>query len=345
MAEKRYLRLEKLALALLTTSRKLKPYFQCHHICVVTSYPSRNIMHKPELSGRLAKWGIEISEYNIEYRPRTAIKSQNLADFVVDFTPALILEVEKELLATSGTSFGIWTLLSDGALNVKGSRLGIVLKTPTGNVVRQYIRTVKLTNNEAEYEAMIAGLELAKSLGDEVVEAKCDSLIVVNQINGTFIVKEERMRRYLDKLQVTLHRFKEWTLQHVPQDQNSEADALANLRSSVDDDEFSSGTVVQHMKSVVDEGHAKINSTSLTWDRRNKYIDYFKTRKLPSDPKESRALSTKAARFSLSEGTLYKRTFDGPLAVCLGSGYTGLTWRKMQGTLYEDVTIVKDMHR
>nr|XP_009801393.1 PREDICTED: uncharacterized protein LOC104247136 [Nicotiana sylvestris] len=131
-----------------------------------------------------------------------------------------------------------------------------------------------------------------RSLGVEVIEAKCYSLLVVNQVNGTFEVKEERIRRYLDKLQVTLHWFKEWTLQHVPQDQNSEDDALANLRSSIDDDVFSSGIVVQLMESVVEEGHGEINSTSLTWDWRNKHVDYMKNTELPSEPKESRALRT-----------------------------------------------------
>ncbi|XP_070054212.1 uncharacterized protein [Nicotiana tomentosiformis] len=181
---------------------------------------------------------------------------------------------------------------------------------------------------------MIAGLELAKSLGAEVVEAKCDSLLVVNQVNGTFEVKEERMQRYLDKLHVTLHRFREWTLQHVPQDQNSEADALANLGSSVGDDKFNSGMVVQLMKSVVEEGHAEINLTSLIWDWRNKYTDYLKIGKLPSDPKESRVLYTKAARFSLSEdGTLFRRAFDGPLAIFLGQGDTEYILREVhEGT-------------
>ncbi|XP_070047071.1 uncharacterized protein [Nicotiana tomentosiformis] len=160
---------------------------------------------------------------------------------------------------------------------------------------------MKLTNNEAEYEVMIAGLELTKNLRAKVIEAKCDSLLMVNQVNGTFKVKEERMRRYLDKLQVTLHQFREWTLQYVPRDQNSETDALVNLGLSVDSDEFSLGAVVQLMNSVIEEGHAEVNSMSLTWDWRNKYIDYLKTRKLPSDPKESRTLRTKAAKFSLVE--------------------------------------------
>ncbi|XP_009776587.1 uncharacterized protein [Nicotiana sylvestris] len=74
---------------------------------------------------------------------------------------------------------------------------------------------------------------------------------------------------------------------------------------------------------MVDEGHAGINSTSLTWDWRNKYIEYLKNGKLPLDYKELRALRIKVARFTLDEdGTLYRRTFDGPLAVSLGPGDT-----------------------
>ncbi|XP_070029761.1 uncharacterized protein [Nicotiana sylvestris] len=170
---------------------------------------------------------------------------------------------------------------------------------------------------------MIVGLELAKSLGAEVIKAKCDSLLVINQVNKSFEVREDRMQRYLDKLQVTLHCFKEWTLDHVPREQNSEADALANLGSSVEEDDIVPRTVVQLSRSVVEKGHAEINSTSLTWDWRNKYIEYLKNGKLPSDHEESRALRTKAARFTLDESeTLYRRTFDGPLVVCLGSGDT-----------------------
>ncbi|XP_070022948.1 uncharacterized protein [Nicotiana sylvestris] len=168
---------------------------------------------------------------------------------------------------------------------------------------------------------MIAGLELVKSLGEKVVEAKCDSLLVVNQVNKSFEVRKDGMERYLDKLQVTLHRFKEWALDHIPREQNSEADILANLGSSVEEDDIIPGTVIWLSRFVAEEGHAEINSTSLTWDWRNKYIEYLKNGKLTSDHKESRAIRTKAARFTLDEdGILYRRTFNGPLAVCLGPG-------------------------
>ncbi|XP_070029345.1 uncharacterized protein [Nicotiana sylvestris] len=220
---------------------------------------------------------------------------------MADFSPSLVPKLEKELLLKSGTSFGVWTLFTNGATNVRGSRLGIVLKLPTCGVIRQSIKTAKLTNNEAKYKAMIAGLELAKSLGAEIIETKCDSLLVVNQVNRSYEVREEKMKRYLYKIHVALHRFKEWNLVHVPQEQNSEADALANLGSFVEEDDLLPGDVIQVSKLMIEEGHVDINSTSLTWDWRNIYIDYLKNGKLPADPKESRALRTKAAQFSLDE--------------------------------------------
>ena len=79
--------MEKLILALVTTSRKLLPYFQAHIIEVPTEYPMKQILHKPETSGRLIKWAIELSKFDISYKPRTAVKGQILADFIMEFTP------------------------------------------------------------------------------------------------------------------------------------------------------------------------------------------------------------------------------------------------------------------
>ena len=96
--ETRYNQLEKLALALITAARKLIPYFQCHPVTVLTSFPLKNILHKPELSGRLTKWAVELSEHHIDYQLRTTIKSQELADFIADFSPCSLLLVQKELM-------------------------------------------------------------------------------------------------------------------------------------------------------------------------------------------------------------------------------------------------------
>ena len=80
--------MEKLILALVTTSRKLRPCFQAHTIEVPTEYPMKQILHKPETSRRLIKWAIELSEFNIRYKPKTSIKWQVLADFIMEFTSA-----------------------------------------------------------------------------------------------------------------------------------------------------------------------------------------------------------------------------------------------------------------
>ncbi|XP_070054960.1 uncharacterized protein [Nicotiana tomentosiformis] len=165
----------------------------------VTAYPLRNILHKQELPGRLAKWAIELSEYDIIYQPRTAIKSHVLADFVTDFNTNIIPEVEKELQIFSGANPGTWTLFTDGSSNVKGASLGIVLIPPSGECIRQTIKCYPITNNEAEYEAVIAGLELARELSIEQIMIKSDSQLVVNQMQGTYTAKEGRMQQYLKK--------------------------------------------------------------------------------------------------------------------------------------------------
>ena len=77
--------MEKLILALVTVARKLRSYFQAHTIEVPTEYPMKQLLHKPETSGRLMKWAIELSEFDIRYKPKTAIKGQVLTNFILEF--------------------------------------------------------------------------------------------------------------------------------------------------------------------------------------------------------------------------------------------------------------------
>ena len=73
-AEERYPKMEKLILVLVTTERKLHPYFQAHTIEIPTEYLMKQVLHKPETFGRLMKWAIELSEFDIRYKPKTTIK-------------------------------------------------------------------------------------------------------------------------------------------------------------------------------------------------------------------------------------------------------------------------------
>ena len=78
--------MEKLAFALITASKNLRHYFQAHVINVMTDHPLKKVMNKLEAAGRLIQWAIELSEFDIRYQPRNAIKAQALADFITEFT-------------------------------------------------------------------------------------------------------------------------------------------------------------------------------------------------------------------------------------------------------------------
>ena len=78
--------MEKLTFTLVTAARKLKPHFQAHAIIVLTDQPLERAMSSPEAVGRMALWVIELSEFDIQYRPRTAIKGQAVADFIAEYT-------------------------------------------------------------------------------------------------------------------------------------------------------------------------------------------------------------------------------------------------------------------
>ena len=78
--------MEKLAFALVTTARKLKPYFQAHTVVVLTDRPLRRAMSNPDTAGRLLLWAIELSELDIQYRHQTTIKGQVIADFIAEVT-------------------------------------------------------------------------------------------------------------------------------------------------------------------------------------------------------------------------------------------------------------------
>ena len=163
--------MEKLILALVTVARKLRPYFQAHTIEVPTEYPMKQVLHKPEISGRLIKWAIELSEFDIRYKTKTAIKGQVLADFVMEVTSA-----EPAEDAQTMTDLLIWKLSVDGASNAQGSGAGLILTSLKGIDIEHALKFgFQASNNEAEYEAVIAGLNLAHSLEVDQLEVCSDS--------------------------------------------------------------------------------------------------------------------------------------------------------------------------
>ena len=163
--------MEKLIQALVTAARKLRPYFQAHTIEVPIEYPMKQVLHKPETSGRLMKWALELSEFDIRYKPKNAIKGQVLADFVMEFTSTKLTEDTRET-----PDLPIWKLSVDGAANAQGSSVGLILTSPEGIDIEYALRfRFQASNNEAEYEAVILGLNLAHSMEVDQLEVCNDS--------------------------------------------------------------------------------------------------------------------------------------------------------------------------
>ena len=188
--------MEKLAFALVTAARKLKPYFQAHTVNVLTDKPLRRAMSNPEATGRLALWAIELSEFDFRYRPRTAIKGQVIADFIAEFTHDEDKRAEESPL---------WSIYTDGSFNRLTGGAGIVLLSPEGDAIECMVHLdFPATNNESEYEALIVGLHLAKAAGAARVVVHCDSQVITNQVNGDYECKGERMKKYLDQVKARI---------------------------------------------------------------------------------------------------------------------------------------------
>ncbi|XP_052190043.1 uncharacterized protein LOC127799867 [Diospyros lotus] len=305
--ETRYPFTEKVALALLNASRKLRPYFQAHSISVLTDQPLRSILQKPECSGRLTKWSIELSEYDIQYHPRQAIKGQALADFIVECTPS------KEAKEKSITE---WLLFVDGAASSQGSGAGIVLIPPEGESLEYSLRfAFPSSNNVAEYEALIAGLRLARKLEVTQLIAHSDSQLIVQQYYGQYETREPAMGQYLQKVKALAQLFESFRLVQINRSLNGHADALSKLASTKETTGRTVYVEVLQQPSIEESEVACIENSS---DWRTPFYKYLTTGELPADPKEAKKIKFRGARFTIIDGMLYKRAHTMPLLKCLG---------------------------
>ena len=134
---------------------------------VLMDKPLYRAMSSLEAVGRMALRAVELSEFDIQYRPCTAIKGQMVANFITEFT----------LVEGQGAKVVLqWSIHTDGSSNRQAGGVGVVLHNPKGDKIKCMIRPdFTMTNKEAEYEALIAELDLAKAAGAENLVVHCDS--------------------------------------------------------------------------------------------------------------------------------------------------------------------------
>ncbi|GJX40553.1 reverse transcriptase domain-containing protein [Tanacetum coccineum] len=339
--EVNYTPMEKLVLALLSASRRLKRYFQAHTIVVITDQPIKQLLSKSEISGRMLKWKFELEGYDIQYRPRTSIKGQILADFIVERPDE---ESPDELMAEPEELPEPWTLFTDGSSCIDGSGAGLILTNPEGVEFTYAMRfRFEATNNEAEYEALIAGLRIAEQIGVKNLQANLDSRLVANHVNGSYVVKESGMVQYLKKVKTLASNFKEFSIKQVPRSENKKADALSKI-ASTSFAHLSKQVLVEELKekSIHEkEVLAIVEEEEQTW--MTPIYEYLIKEILSEDKKKARVVRRKASRYTIINGTLYKKSFLGPWlrSVVAKAIRTGYYWP----TMHTDARNYKGMQR
>ncbi|GJU45104.1 reverse transcriptase domain-containing protein [Tanacetum coccineum] len=172
----------------------------------------------------------ELEAFDITYRPGTSIRGQILADFIAkrleeDDSP---VEVQVEEAFPY-----LWTRFTDGSSCLEGSGVGLIFTNSEGVEFTYALRfKFDASNNKAEYEALIAGLRIAEQMGVQNLSAKVDSRLVANQINGSYITKEESMIQYLEKAETIISNFKNFSIEKIPQSENKQADTLSKIAST-----------------------------------------------------------------------------------------------------------------
>uniref|UniRef100_A0A2N9GTX3 Uncharacterized protein n=1 Tax=Fagus sylvatica TaxID=28930 RepID=A0A2N9GTX3_FAGSY len=304
--ETRYLLVEKTCCALAWASKKLRQYMLYYTTWLVSRMdPIKYIFEKPALTGKIARWQVLLSEFDILFVARKAIKGQAIADYLADY-PSEQLELmdsefpDEDVMTVDEDNHGRWKLYFDGAANAVGSGIGAVLVSPKG---QQTPIAVKLgfdcTNNMTEYEACIT--------------------------NGEWQARDPKLipyQRYISRL---VPKFKYVTFTYTPRAHNHFADALATLASLI---KLVEGDDVRPLRIETRDIPAycvcieECMNVEAEIDNKPWYYDikrFIQDREYPprATENEKKYIRRMAFQFFLSGEILYKRTHDATLLRCV----------------------------
>ncbi|GJR16221.1 reverse transcriptase domain-containing protein [Tanacetum coccineum] len=289
-----YNSMEKLVLTLVHAMRRLRRYFQAHPVVVITNQLIKQILSRLENMGKIIKWKFELEAFDLTYRPRTSICGQILADFITERHdeegPSMEVQAEEAIPEP-------WTLFTDGSSCLKGSGVGLILTSPEGKEFTYALRfKFDASNNEAEYEALVAGLRIAEQMGVKNLIAKVDSRLVANQINGLYEAKEQSMTQYLEKAKTLIDRFEIFSIKQVSRSENKKADALRKIASTSFDHLTKQALVETVKRKAIEEREilAVVEEEGYYW--MTPLVEYLTEGTLPAKTKKARAIKIKARR-------------------------------------------------
>ncbi|XP_071905968.1 uncharacterized protein [Coffea arabica] len=245
-------------------------------------------MTKPVLSDRLARWYLQFQQFEIIYVHAKAVKGQILVDFLADHPIPAEWELTDELLDEEVFMVkSRWSMYFAGAAHCNRAGAGIVFYTSETDILPySFTLTHRCSNNVAEYQALILGLETVVDMKQLHLRVYGDSKLVVNQLLGIYDVKKPELIPYYKYARQLMGYLDNVTIEHIPRNFNQQADSLARE------------------------------------DWRHLIIDYLNHEKLPEDPKKRVDICRRASRFIYYKGTLYRRSFNGVFLRYLGEDET-----------------------
>ena len=222
----------------------------------------------------------------------------------------------------------------DGSSTTSMSGASIILTSLDGMMVEYALWfTFPASNNEAEYEALITGLTLAKELGAKELKAFSDSQLIVGQANGEFEARSPSMIEYLKKVKEIMAQFQTCKVQQIPRSENARADILAKLATSQITD-LGGNVHLETLKnrSIDKDGEVLCITTEPNW--MDPIIKYLKNGELPDDPAIARKVKRQAPHYVLVEEKSYKRSHYSPLLKCLSPSEVDYALREVHEGIY-----------
>ncbi|GAV75196.1 RVT_3 domain-containing protein [Cephalotus follicularis] len=212
----------------------------------------------------------------------------------------------------------MWKLSVDGSSCVTGSEAGLVLTSPDGWTLKYALRFgFKATNNETEWEALIARLTIANHFEVQKLVAFSDSQLVVGLACGEYEAREDSLAKYLSHFQSLKSAFEVLRILKVPRAVNARADQLSKL-AMVEELEKNQTVLVDHLdRPTIFEVEVMDIDIPQEPNWMTPFINWLRNGILPEDPAEARKLVYRSNRFQLRDGILYKSSFSFPWLRCL----------------------------
>ncbi|XP_027178217.1 uncharacterized protein LOC113777381 [Coffea eugenioides] len=305
--EANYSFIEKSCCALAWAAQKLRHYLLSHTTYLISrSDPLKYLLEKPMLTGRLAKWQIVLSEFDIVFTSQKAVKGQAIADHLAenprddDYQP-------------------LHTYFPDEKILFVGATDDISEQSPEWRLFFDAKLQFACTNNMAEYEACIFGLKMALEMEIKELVVFSDSDLLVHQTLKQWITKDSKILPYHCSLLTLAKQFQNLEFRHLPRARNAFVDALATLASMIQyPDELKIEPIqIQFQDKPAHCWAVDKSSDSVPWF--NDIKEFLKTGSYPqhAGTKNKSFLRRMASKFFLNGEVLYKRTSDLNLLRCI----------------------------